>query len=302
MDFKEYLLKSVKKTDLQVNLILKQWREEAGKINKNLLPLIDAFINSNKGGKGIRGVLVRLGYEIASSKFKVQSLKLENREIYKIAAAYEILHTSILAHDDIMDQDLQRRGQPSLYQALSHLKDGRVVGNHYGISQAISLADAGFFLSTKVIADSKFEEGLKNQALSLFAKIMVDTAVGQMLDVNLGQSGKGKGKSDEDTINTINLLKTARYTISGPLKLGAILGGGNKKLLDLLDLFGENLGIAYQIRDDILDSEVQSVDKAKIKVLEYTDQARSLIPKLTKNMKYRKLLLDLTEYLVERRK
>ena len=186
MDFKEYLLKSVKETDLQVTFILKQWREEVGKINKNLLPLVDTFINSNKGGKGIRGVLVRLGYEMASSKFKVQSLKLENREIYRVAAAYEILHTAILAHDDIMDQDTERRGQPSLYQALGGLAH-RSLGEgreHYGISQAISLADAGFFLSTKIIADSKFEEGLKNQALSLFAKIMVDTAVGQMLDVS----------------------------------------------------------------------------------------------------------------------
>ena len=113
---------------------------------------------------------------------------------------------------------------------------------------------------------------------------------------------KSPESSEENIIKTINLLKTARYTISGPLKLGAILGGGNKKLLDLLDLFGENLGIAYQIRDDILDSEVQSVDKAKIKVLEYTDQARKLIPKIAMDLKYRKILEELAGYLMERSK
>src|SRR5438445_661007 len=80
---------------------------------------------SNAGGKGIRGVLVKIGYQIAGGKNK--------KAILDIASAYEIFHTSILAHDDIIDKSTQRRGEPSLYEALG--------GKHYGISQAICLAD-----------------------------------------------------------------------------------------------------------------------------------------------------------------
>lgn len=248
--------------------ILNDQRKKIQKISSNLIPLFDQFIKANKGGKKLRGFLIKLAFELAGGK---------GQEILKIAACYEILHTSILAHDDIIDKSPTRRGKPSLYKSI-------------GVEQAITLADYGFFLAMKIISESKFAEKLKIQALKMFSKTMIDTAIGQMLDIAHGDP------------QTVALLKTARYTIAGPLILGAILAGAGEKLIRELGEFGEELGIAFQIRDDILDGEVKSVDEAKTKALEYTDKARALIPKLTDDAKMRKLLQDLADYLVERRK
>lgn len=269
MDFKKYLDETAAELNLEVNKILKEQLKEAGKTDKKLTSLLKAFIKSCQGGKGIRGVLVKLGYELANGK---------PGEIIKIGAAYEILHSAILAHDDIIDKSVMRRDAPSLYQALG--------GNHYGISQAISLSDYGFFLSYKIICEANFPGDCKIKALNLFSKVMMNTTWGQMLDLE-----------DTDPIIVMK-LKTACYTIAGPLQIGAVLGGADGKQIEILGEFGENLGIAFQIRDDILDSETKSIEIAE----EYKNQAMKLLPKITNDQKMSKLLAQMAEYLVKRTK
>lgn len=226
MDFKSYLKETADQINLQLADFLKKWIEEVERVSLKLTPLAKEFVKSCEGGKRIRGSLVKLGYEIASTTL------VSGKEILKPAIAYEIFHTSILAHDDIIDQSDLRRGQPTLYKALG--------GDHHAISQTICLADLGFFLATKLIAESNFPEKKKNLGLAWFSKTTIDTALGEMLDVEKGD------------VLTIMKLKTAAYTISGPLQLGAILAGAEEKLLRVLEEFGENLGIAFQIQDDIL--------------------------------------------------
>jgi len=265
----------------ELKKLLEEWREEAGKIDKSLLPLVDKFIKANEGGKRIRGKLVMLGYEIAVA----EDGRRKTEDILKVAAAYEIFHTAILVHDDIIDQDLIRRGQPSLYQALG--------GNHQGTSLAICLADAGFFLAVKIIAESNFPQKRKNEALKYFSGIILDTAMGQMLDIEKGD------------YLTVAKYKTAEYSVSGPLILGAILDGAKLDQLGKLDQFGEYLGIAFQIQDDILDGEVawiRGLDSAKNEAKKYKNKAMKVIPEITKDPKTSKLLRQMAEYLIERNK
>lgn len=234
MRFNTYLKSSVPKIDKALFEILMRWQKEVNKINPTLSPLVEEFIKSCKGGKRLRGTLVLLGYELAGGKV--------NNDICKIAAAHELFHTAILAHDDVIDQSHFRRGRPSLHKAIG--------GNHYGISQAISLGDAGFFLALKVIAESSFPDDKKNRALQIFIASMLDTSIGEMLDVSLPNK---KDDNKEVDVLAIAGLKTARYSFSEPLMVGAVLASANKKQLLLqLKKFGENIGIAFQIQDDIL--------------------------------------------------
>ena len=272
MNFKDFLKVESAKVETASSNLLSQWEKEVNKTSKTLIPLTKAFKKANKGGKVIRGVLCELGYEIASSK--------SDKEIIKVAAAYEIFHTSILAHDDIIDQSVIRRGQSSLYQSLG--------GDHFGISQAICLADAGFFLAIKIISESSFPDSEKNKAIRFFAETMLDTAMGQMLDISGGD------------LTTIMKLKTAKYTIAGPLQIGAILAGGKDELIKVLGEFGEDLGIAFQIQDDILDGDAEEVELAKYKALKYAAKAKKIIPKISSNVKIRNLLEEMCVYLVER--
>ena len=235
MDFKSYLKITADKIEREIEGILGDFRKEVNKINPKLIPLVDAFIEACQGGKRLRGTLVKLGYELATGPVDPRN------DVLKIGAAYEIFHTSILAHDDIADQSSLRRGKPTLYQALG--------GDHYGLSQALGLADIGFFLSAKLIADSNFSPQVKSKALSFFIQTIINTGLGQVLDVEVPHLG---GERKEEDVISIHKLKTAQYTISGPLVLGAILAGAEQDLIRELGEFGENLGIAFQIQDDIL--------------------------------------------------
>lgn len=272
MDFERFLKAEAKKIKEAEQKHLQVWFDWITKKVPSLKPHAKAFIKACSGGKKIRGALINLGYQITGG---------ESEAILDIAAAYEIFHSSILIHDDIIDQSLERRGKPSLYQVLG--------GNHYGISQAITLADAGFFMAIKIISETNFPDKEKNKALTLFSKTMLDTAIGQMLDIEKG-----------DPL-TIMKLKTAQYTISSPLQLGALLAGAGKGLVRVLGEFGENLGIAFQIKDDILDGEVKVLEESEKAALKYKDKAKKIIPKLTKDPKMSTLLNQLAEYLVERK-
>ena len=162
-------------------------------------------------------------------------------DLLKVAIAYEIFQTAILAHDDIIDKSPTRRGKPSLYMQLG--------GDHYGTSQAICLGDIGFFLAFRTIAESNLPEEEKNRALRFFSRTLHATVLGEALDVHLSQDND---VTEKDVLD-VSRLKTAYYTFVGPLTLGAVLGGADDKSISDIKTYGENIGIAFQIQDDIKD-------------------------------------------------
>lgn len=279
MDFKNYLKENAKKVEEELDKILTKFLKEVKTVSPKLSSLAQEFINFSQGGKRVRGVLCILGYQLA---------KGSGKEIIKIGAALEILHSAILAHDDIIDKSSLRRGQPTLHQALG--------GNQYGISQALVLGDIGLYLQTRVITSSTFPNKTKIKAINHLSQTIISTGLGQLLDVKLHNSNISKASQDD--MQRLYLLKTALYTISGPLILGAILAGSGSKLIKAVKNFGENLGIAYQIKDDILDKEATGQARKQLK--EYTELAEKIIPKLSSNAKIRLLLKDLCLYLLER--
>lgn len=264
MNFERYLKENAQKVEKELDKILAKFELETKKISPKLQPQVKQFINCCKGGKRIRGVLVKLGYEIGKGK--------KTNEIFTIGAGLEILHTAILVHDDIIDQSLLRRGKPSLFKTI-------------GLYSALTLGDLGFFLAFKIIAESNFP--YKNEALRVLSKTMIDTTIGQMMDIQ-----------KEDPELTAQ-LKTAQYTILGPLTLGAILAGANKLIRPFRE-FGENLGVAYQIKDDILDQDLNSTEITRAQG--YVEKAKKVIPDITKDPNMSKLLEQMADYLVQRTK
>ncbi len=257
MDLNDYLKQQSKAINDQTETILKDWLDEVKAVSPKLLPLVKVFVKATKGGKNLRGVLLCLGYKLAGAS--------EDQEIIKIAAALEIFQTAILAHDDIIDRSSERRGIPTVYQTLG--------GDHYGISQTISLGDVGFFLTNKVIADSNFQDDIKIKALSAFSQMTITTGLGQLLDVELPH----KNSRNEKDVLKVHHLKTAHYTIIYPLLLGAILGDGDETLLRQIKVFGENLGIAFQIQDDILGVFGESQDTGKSTLSDIEESKNTLL-------------------------
>ena len=208
------------------------------------------------GGKRIRGALLIESYLGFGGK--------EKKKILKVAAAIEMVHLFLLAHDDIIDRGDSRHGKMVLHKMLAkkyQKKYGTVEAQHFGDSMAIIVGDMLYVIANAIIAEAGFDGACTLGALSKLQTIVSTTIIGQSQDLHI---------SYDDNIGEQQILsmyenKTARYTFEGPLHMGAILAGCNdKKSLDLLSGYAVPLGIAFQIQDDILGvfGDVEKIGKS----------------------------------------
>ncbi|MDR2136682.1 MAG: polyprenyl synthetase family protein [Synergistaceae bacterium] len=222
--------------------------KQATHSGREVANLYEIFREAGRGGKCIRGSLVKLGHEIAAGRTSDDSL-------LPASAAFEIFQTAVLCHDDIIDKSPLRRGKESVWQAIAQRST-----TDYGVSQAICLGDAGFFLANRLVAGSSFGLAEKAEAMKVFLDVQSNTVDGQMLDVYLSRQ---KDYGDEASIVKVASLKTAWYTVVGPLQLGAVLGGASPGLLAAMERYGMSLGIAFQLRDDILGVKAKEAETGK---------------------------------------
>lgn len=148
--------------------------------------------------------------------------------------ALELFQSFALIHDDIIDGDTIRRGEPTVHVEL-------------GVSMAILAGDLAL-----VWADECMQrvESQKSKVKSVYQYMKEDVILGQSLDVLAKE-----GKPSADRV-TINRYKTAWYSVIRPLQIGASLGGADEKMLDSFVPSGLAIGEAYQIRDDFLDHAI----------------------------------------------
>lgn len=213
---------------------LGEWEETVAAQSGGQLAGITSLLAAGAGGgKLLRGTLVVLGHELAGGK--------TGPAIYQAAAAYELIHAGFLIQDDIMDRSPLRRGR-----SAAHLAAG---GGHHGLSQAICLSDAAIFLSHQLLAEAGFSPEQTVAALAKFSQIALATAAGQMLDLQL--SPVGAARTEADVLRMYG-LKTAAYTITGPLGLGALLAAAPAARLAAIERYGAPVGTAFQLQDDIL--------------------------------------------------
>jgi len=237
------MLKQIrKKIDEQLKMFLIN-DELALNLAKTNLPLykeLSKFVLSN--GKRIRPSLFVLAYEGLVTK--------KSKNIYKTAISFEFLHDFLLIHDDIIDRSDLRRGAPSIHRSLAkHLKRSASVGPS-GSDLAIISGDILFSLALKAFLSSETYSNNSFKALNKFINCSFYTELGEYIEVL--ESIKNITQVKKENIYKIYKLKTARYTFSYPLSIGAELASAPKKTVkDVFD-YGIYVGIAFQIKDDIL--------------------------------------------------
>lgn len=198
---------------------------------------------SLSGGKRLRSTLMYYGYLAAGGQ--------EREKMIKAALSVELIHIFLLIHDDIIDRDELRHGVET-----AHVHYGKVgkklfpqfEGDHFGNSIALIMGDMLHALGNQVLFESEFDASLIVKTLSKLQSIVTLTVIGQTKDVYIEYAKE----ATEEEIMRMYEYKTARYTVEGPLHLGAILGGGSDELLAGLSRYAIPLGIAFQIQDDIL--------------------------------------------------
>lgn len=189
-----------------------------------------ASYSLNVGGKRIRPILFMLVYFM---------YKGEDKEVIDMAAAIEMIHTYSLIHDDLpcMDNDDLRRGKPTNHKV-------------YGENIAVLAGDALLNEAMILLMDFSIKHG--KDALVAAREIAYAAGAdgmigGQVVDI----INEGKRISKEE-LNYMHLKKTGEL-IRSSIVAGAILAEADKSEIDLLNKFGMNLGLAFQIKDDILD-------------------------------------------------
>lgn len=232
---------------------LKEFEVELKKINKTFIEkdnpiVIDAinkFINMNGDGKFLRGCLIDLGYKLNKNDDYAKTLSL----------AYETFETSILIHDDIIDNAHLRRNKETIHETYKNeFKKYNVENDNTNNSLALCIGDLGFFYTTELITKKYKNDKNLAKLLSYYNNIVIKTIKGEIIDVALPFIEKNDKKHTlhEEDIMEIYKLKTSWYTIVGPFVLGMILGNSKVKDMETFEKVLEPLGIAFQIKDDIL--------------------------------------------------
>jgi len=160
-------------------------------------------------------------------------------EVLSACSALELLQTYLLVHDDWMDGDEVRRGGPSVHAALrAHVGQAQL-----GDALAILAGDLGCAYAWELLLDAQAMQPPRADVLRAFSAIQREVVLGQQLDV--------MGSPD---VTRMHQLKTGSYTVRGPLRLGALLGGASLHgaALRALDAFADPIGEAFQIADDLL--------------------------------------------------
>jgi len=204
----------------------------------------DSFLDFAKQGKMVRGGLVVLGYQT----FGRQPV---SHNVIKAAAAMEIMHSSLLIHDDIMDNDTIRRGQPTMHHYYTSIGKREKLSHpeQFGLSAGICLGDIGFFLSQEIIGRIKVDYAKHIKLNSFFVNEVIKVGSAQLYEMFNTISPK---VITRDEVFAVYLHKTARYTFSLPLMLGAMLAGTSKEGIKKLEKLGELMGLVFQFQDDIL--------------------------------------------------
>ena len=195
------------------------------------------------GGKRLRPLFCLLGYQAGRGE--------HGPEIFRSAAALELLHTFAIVHDDVMDRSRVRRGRPASWVELAeaHRREGmRGEPASFGVAAAVLVGDLALILADRAFMGSGFPADRLLPALDRYNQMRAEMVAGQYLDVLAAHSGS----VGEAEARRVAVLKSGLYTVEGPLQIGCLLAGGGPDLLTLLSAYGVPLGEAFQIRDDVL--------------------------------------------------
>jgi geranylgeranyl diphosphate synthase type I len=194
------------------------------------------------GGKRLRPLFCYWGWRGAGGP--------DGTPIVVAAAALELFHAFALIHDDIMDGSDQRRGQPSVHRLFADLhtrSSWRGDAATYGRSTALLCGDLCAAWSDQMFHDCGLGVEQVQRGYRVFATMRTEVIAGQYLDLV-----SGVGDASVASAMMVIRLKAARYTVTRPLQIGAALAGASPDLLTAFAAFGDPLGDAFQLRDDVL--------------------------------------------------
>lgn len=185
-----------------------------------------------RGGKRIRPILICLTYDAFGGILKDKEFK----ELYLFAIISELIHSGTLMIDDIEDNSEMRRGKPAIHKI-------------YGTGLAVNNGNFLYFYPQLIIKQSALPDKTKVKLYELLVQTLTNLHVGQGMDIHWG-------KENTCAVSTEQYLQMCAYKTGALLgiaiKTGAILANAPDEKIEKLGKIAEAMGIAFQIKDDIL--------------------------------------------------
>ncbi|MGH3530953.1 MAG: polyprenyl synthetase family protein, partial [Mycobacterium sp.] len=207
-----------------------------------LIDGLEQFVLS--GGKRLRPAFAYWGWRAVSSKDA-------DAQVLLLFSALELLHASALVHDDVIDGSVTRRGRPTAHMkfaALHRERQWRGPADRFGVSAAILLGDLALAWADDIVACVDLPHDARRRVRQVWADIRTEVLGGQYLDI-VAEASAAESIASAMTVNT---FKTACYTVSRPLQLGVAAAADRPDVHALFHDVGTDLGIAFQLRDDVL--------------------------------------------------
>jgi geranylgeranyl diphosphate synthase, type I len=221
----------------------RQRRELAG-ISPELIPCVDAITDLLAGGKRLRAAFCYWGWRACGGA--------EGQQIFTAAAALELLQASALVHDDVMDSSDTRRGQPAVHKrfAARHAAAGwGGSADGFGAGAAILVGDLLLAWTDEMLRTSGLSPDAVWRGLTVLDAMRTEVFAGQFLDL----VAQASGEVGIDSALRVVTYKSAKYTVERPLHLGAELAAADMTgAKAAFSEYGIPLGVAFQLRDDIL--------------------------------------------------
>ncbi|MFI0445037.1 polyprenyl synthetase family protein [Actinomadura sp. 6N118] len=212
-------------------------------ISDELGPMLSALDALLAGGKRLRPAFCYWGWRGAGGG--------EAPGVVNAAASLELLQASALIHDDVMDSSDTRRGQPSAhrrFEAMHREQGWPGAAAPFGAGAAILLGDLCLAWSGEMYESSALDADRLSRGRAFYDLMRTEVMAGQYLDMLEGTRDTGT----VDTALRVVEYKSAKYTIERPLHMGAALAGASPEVIEALSAYGRPLGIAFQLRDDVL--------------------------------------------------
>jgi geranylgeranyl diphosphate synthase type I len=253
----------LRRVEHRLRSFLSAEREAWARIEERSVVAIDALSELiASGGKRIRPAFCIAGY-LAAGGDPGQS------GIVSAAAALEMLHISALVHDDVLDDSSQRRGLPTVhvkYTAVHAERRWQGESRRFGEGVALLVGDLALVYSGELMSKAPAT------AVPEWNKLRSEVMIGQYMDV----AAAAEFSVDPRLSRLIALIKSGRYTIHRPLVVGAS-AAGRGDLAPAFEEYGEAVGEAFQLRDDLLDAFGDSADTGKPAGLDFTQHKMTLL-------------------------
>jgi geranylgeranyl diphosphate synthase, type I len=212
-------------------------------MSAELAPCVDAITDLLTGGKRLRAAFCYWGWRACGGSDKPA--------IFAAAAALELLHASALVHDDVMDASDTRRGKPAAHKrfAARHAAARwRGSADGFGSGAAILIGDLLLAWTDELLRTSGMPADAVWRGLLVLDAMRSEVFAGQFLDL---VSQASADSAVESALRVVR-LKSAKYTVERPLHLGVALAGRGAAARSAFTRYGIPLGVAFQLRDDIL--------------------------------------------------